>query len=752
MATLTGSVSLEERLRKNPGSLAFSRLADLYRTNGDIEQAIEVCTKGIEKHPDYLTARLVLGRCYLDRKDLEKAAEAFTLVCRKDRRNGAAIKQLAHIFRQQGLPEKAKALNSLLSKMDPYGASLSRPAERDGVNSQDLLAIIGPYEEPAAAPVAVAKTVTEMELPAEVAESPAGATSILRGETSLTPALVFDAVPKGLEEEIVVQAEAQPLKAEEVLAEAEAITGNDVSDRMAEIFNKKLPSDTSTAPADETDTTEPFAAPVTLETDETLPTLNTPAEVITGSDVSERMYEIFEKKPSDAPQSASVEEANEPQSAAPETTEILAALDTPALVEEAPPAAQHDGAETIEETPSLAEETISSSDISERMANMFGSEPKEVQSSPAAGNEPAETSEPVLKTEEPALVDEVQDGITISSRIDALFSFESSESPQETVTVEEIPLVSAHEETIAPSWPADMDLEETMIIDADITRKLSRESLPLEKHDPEPLVVDSADTPDETGDENLDFFSDEAVASALPFPDGEELIVDEEETLDDLLCGIDAPAASTTLETPPSEPPSEEKGKSAHSSPLLDDVSGDDVVERLDGIFGKKEALAVLPDSGQGSLRSGKTAEKPTVEEETIRESAPIISGNNVEERIDEFFSEATEPAEKGTDRAEITEMLEKTMDADGEETLVEELRAVDDKPLLDTFDVPSAPAMDETIVNPDATVSLDPTASPEETHGPIPQADEQETLAVAFPGAVGPEEQKEKNAIFEEF
>jgi two-component SAPR family response regulator len=53
---------LKKRLTQNPDSLIFVPLADAYRKAGLLQDAIDVCTKGLEKHPTYMSARVVLGR------------------------------------------------------------------------------------------------------------------------------------------------------------------------------------------------------------------------------------------------------------------------------------------------------------------------------------------------------------------------------------------------------------------------------------------------------------------------------------------------------------------------------------------------------------------------------------------------------------------------------------------------------------------------------------------------------------------
>ncbi len=136
--------ALEEKLRTNPNSLIFSRLADSYRKVGDLQQAVSICTKGLKHHPDYVTGRIILGRCYLEQENYDNAIREFTKICQIDRRNQIAIKMLADIFSKQGMKEKAGDLYKLVLKMDPDNPSLIHFAGTlEGNNKNNLFEILG---------------------------------------------------------------------------------------------------------------------------------------------------------------------------------------------------------------------------------------------------------------------------------------------------------------------------------------------------------------------------------------------------------------------------------------------------------------------------------------------------------------------------------------------------------------------------------------------------------------------------------
>src|SRR6266540_2144908 len=52
--------------RKDPKSRVFAQLADAYRKSGLFDEAVMVCEEGLKIHPQYASAKVVLGRTYLE--------------------------------------------------------------------------------------------------------------------------------------------------------------------------------------------------------------------------------------------------------------------------------------------------------------------------------------------------------------------------------------------------------------------------------------------------------------------------------------------------------------------------------------------------------------------------------------------------------------------------------------------------------------------------------------------------------------
>lgn len=91
-----------KELQKNPRSLVFVSLAELYRAEGLPHQALEILEEGLSHHPGLASAALSKARCLFD---LRRYAEA-TVVCREILRsnpdNIKAHKLLADLFVRLG--------------------------------------------------------------------------------------------------------------------------------------------------------------------------------------------------------------------------------------------------------------------------------------------------------------------------------------------------------------------------------------------------------------------------------------------------------------------------------------------------------------------------------------------------------------------------------------------------------------------------------------------------------------------------
>jgi tetratricopeptide (TPR) repeat protein len=93
---------LKRRVQSDPASIAFAALAEEYRRAGRFEEAIDICTAGLVRHPSYLSAHVTLGRALIDVGRLEEARGPLQYVLKLAPENLAAIRGLAEIHDRLG--------------------------------------------------------------------------------------------------------------------------------------------------------------------------------------------------------------------------------------------------------------------------------------------------------------------------------------------------------------------------------------------------------------------------------------------------------------------------------------------------------------------------------------------------------------------------------------------------------------------------------------------------------------------------
>lgn len=93
---------LKKKLEESPDSLVFISLADACRKNGDLDEALKVCKKGLEKHPSNASARIVLGRIYVDQSKTAEAIQEFEKILELDPENMMAHSLLGSVYIKKG--------------------------------------------------------------------------------------------------------------------------------------------------------------------------------------------------------------------------------------------------------------------------------------------------------------------------------------------------------------------------------------------------------------------------------------------------------------------------------------------------------------------------------------------------------------------------------------------------------------------------------------------------------------------------
>lgn len=117
---------LQKKYDAEPDSLIFARLADAYLSKGEIEQAIKIAEKGVQKHPDYISGLMVLGKCYEKNGEDDKALDIYLTVLEKDRENLLALQKVAKGTYKSGRYEKALESYKKLLDLSPFDPSIEQ--------------------------------------------------------------------------------------------------------------------------------------------------------------------------------------------------------------------------------------------------------------------------------------------------------------------------------------------------------------------------------------------------------------------------------------------------------------------------------------------------------------------------------------------------------------------------------------------------------------------------------------------------
>lgn len=122
--------ALEAKLLTDPHSLVFAQLADAYRGQGRLEEAIQICQEGLGHCANYVSAYMVLGRAYKETGDLLQAREAFQRVLDLDPESVPAHTFLGEIAEARGEMPEALAAYRMALILHPFDKEVRAATER----------------------------------------------------------------------------------------------------------------------------------------------------------------------------------------------------------------------------------------------------------------------------------------------------------------------------------------------------------------------------------------------------------------------------------------------------------------------------------------------------------------------------------------------------------------------------------------------------------------------------------------------
>ena len=109
----------EERLARDPSSLAFAQLADLYRKAGRPHAAVALCRDGLARYPHYTTARLILAKALAADEQLAAALVELNAILAVSPRDVQCHQLAAEIHRRLGRIDEAVNHLEAAADLDP---------------------------------------------------------------------------------------------------------------------------------------------------------------------------------------------------------------------------------------------------------------------------------------------------------------------------------------------------------------------------------------------------------------------------------------------------------------------------------------------------------------------------------------------------------------------------------------------------------------------------------------------------------
>jgi tetratricopeptide (TPR) repeat protein len=155
--TIVGAIRRqEERLARDPASLAFAQLADLYRKAGRTRDAVALCRNGLTRYPHYTTARLILAKALVADGELApaqteleailemspKEVQCHRLAAEIQRRLGHIDEAVRHLEAAVGLDPSDRESQGLLALLRAAGPPSSEATGLARVLSDDTFATV----------------------------------------------------------------------------------------------------------------------------------------------------------------------------------------------------------------------------------------------------------------------------------------------------------------------------------------------------------------------------------------------------------------------------------------------------------------------------------------------------------------------------------------------------------------------------------------------------------------------------------
>lgn len=147
---------LSDELARDPASLVFVPLGEALRRKGQLDLAVRVAVRGLERHPHLAEGHDLLARIAADRGELQRAFDEWDMVLRLVNGHAGALRGMGFICFQQGRLAEAERYLGAAASAEPgdegvhqalanvraararEGMARGEPPHRDGSDSGEL--------------------------------------------------------------------------------------------------------------------------------------------------------------------------------------------------------------------------------------------------------------------------------------------------------------------------------------------------------------------------------------------------------------------------------------------------------------------------------------------------------------------------------------------------------------------------------------------------------------------------------------
>lgn len=146
---------------QDPDPRVFARLADAYRREGLLDEAIQICRDGLAAHPGHAGGREVLACALLERGTLDEAEQEFRRVLEQVPEHLLALRFLGDISATQGRAEEARRYYERALHLNPddsetQGRLAALPVTTEAGASEASIPASGWNRDPLASPTLAA--------------------------------------------------------------------------------------------------------------------------------------------------------------------------------------------------------------------------------------------------------------------------------------------------------------------------------------------------------------------------------------------------------------------------------------------------------------------------------------------------------------------------------------------------------------------------------------------------------------------